>query len=237
MTYQSSFERTEIKYVLTPNQYLRILAEVRRRCRPDAYPSSTITSIYYDTPDHLLTRRSIEKPAYKEKLRLRAYGDVTAASTAYAEIKKKYEGVVYKRRTGMNVADAERWLDGEKHHFATQIEKEIDRFVMFYKNIGPSILIAYERDSYFCDDAGLRLTFDRNIRFRTEDLSLLSGSWGDPLLPEGNVLLEAKAPGALPMWFVRLLSENKAYKTSFSKVGTAYEKTVNFHVKGGKKYA
>ncbi|MBQ7688347.1 MAG: polyphosphate polymerase domain-containing protein [Clostridia bacterium] len=237
MTYQANFERTEMKFILSPTQYYKVLSQVKKRCRPDEYPSSTITSIYYDTPDHLLTGRSMESPVYKEKLRLRAYGDVTEQSTAYAEIKKKYEGIVYKRRTGLNLTDAERWLSGEKHRFSTQIEKEIDRFVRFYKNIAPSTLIAYERDSFFADEAGLRLTFDKNIRFRTEDLSLLSGSYGEALLPEGHVLLEAKAPGALPMWFVRLLSENGIRKTSFSKVGAAYEKTLYQQRNGGKKYA
>lgn len=239
MAYQSNFERTEIKYILTPNQYLKVLSEIKKRCRPDDYPSSTITSVYYDTPDRLLTRRSMERPAYKEKLRLRAYGDVTADSPAYAEIKKKVNGIVYKRRTGMRLPEAEAWLRGEKHHFSTQIEKEIDRFVRFYGNPEPAFLIAYERDSFFSDADGLRLTFDRNVRFRTEDLCLLSGSRGELLLPEGSVLLEAKAPAALPLWFVRLLSEQKIYKTGFSKVGAAYAKSANFtkKINGGIKYA
>lgn len=237
MAYQSNFERTEFKYILTPDQYYRILAAVKRACREDEYPSSTITSLYYDTPDHLLVRRSLERPVYKEKLRLRVYGKITPESMGFAEIKKKYEGVVYKRRVGLNVADSQAWLNGDKHRFSTQIEKEIDRFVMFYKGIAPSILIACERDSYASDADGLRLTFDRNIRFRAEDLDLLHGSYGEPVLPEGMVVMEAKAPGALPIWFVRLLSEAGAYKTGFSKVGAAYTIMMNENRLGGKKYA
>ena len=54
-----------------------------------------------DTPDHRLIRSSLEKPVYKEKLRLRSYGVPQSDTTVFAELKKKYKGIVYKRRIGM----------------------------------------------------------------------------------------------------------------------------------------
>ena len=237
MSVQFSFERTEFKYRLTPTQALRILAAVKTRCEPDEYPFSAIASVYYDTPDFLLTRRSLEKPAYKEKLRLRTYGAAEESAAAFAEIKKKVDGVVYKRRTALPLRDARRWLNGETRRADTQIEKEIDRFLTFYGALRPAILIACERDSFISRADGLRLTFDRNIRFRAEDPDPAFGTRGELLLPEGAVLMEAKAAGALPLWFVRLLSENGAYKTDFSKVGTAYTVMTDRTYKGGQKYA
>ena len=237
MSMQFSFERTEYKFRLTPTQYFQILAGVKARCVPDEYPFSAITSVYYDTPDFLLTRRSLEKPAYKEKLRLRVYGPATASSAAFAEIKKKMDGVVYKRRTALNVREAQRWLGGETRRTGTQIEREIDRFLSFYPGLRPAILIACERDSFVSPDGALRLTFDRNIRYRAEEPDPLAGPYGALLLPEGAVLMEAKASGALPLWFARLLSGSGAYKTDFSKVGTAYLTMMNQICTGGKKYA
>ena len=238
MTYQSCFERKEIKYLLTPAQYAAVAEAVEENCEWDKFPTSTVTSLYYDTPTNLLIRRSIEAPAYKEKLRVRVYGKANADSTAYVELKKKYEGVVYKRRTGLPVPDAAAWLRGEIQNRPGRIEEEIEQFLRFYGDLAPAMLIACERDSFLSErDCNFRVTFDRGIRFRTVDLSLLSGSYGEMLLHPGYVLMEAKAPGMLPGWFIKALSENCVRKTSFSKYGTAYKKRLTQTMLGGKKYA
>ncbi len=236
MSYQNKFERRELKFLLTPAQYAAVRAAAERECRPDAYPSSTVTSIYYDTPESLLIRRSLERPAYKEKLRVRVYGKPAADAVAYVEIKKKYDGVVYKRRVGLNAASAAAWLQGDVHRTGSQIEREIEYFLSFYKNLRPAVLIACERDS-FAGDGDFRLTFDKNIRFRRTDLRFSGGTRGELLLAQGNVLMEAKAPGRLPQWLIDVLSENKIYKTSFSKYGAAYQKRLREANEGGFCYA
>ena len=238
MTYQNNFERKEMKYILSPAQYAAVRAAAEAHCEPDKFPSSTVTSIYYDTPDSLLIRRSLERPAYKEKLRVRVYGNPATADTAYVEVKKKYEGIVYKRRTGMAPADAAAWLRGEERRDGSRIEREIERFRDFYGNLKPAMLIACERDSFYsAADGGFRLTFDKSIRFRQNDLRFAGGAHGELLLPQGWVLMEAKAPGYLPRWFINTLSENKVYKTSFSKYGTAYNKRLRERYEGGRNYA
>ena len=93
-----SFKRTEMKFLLTPYQYAALMREIENNIKPDDYPESHIENIYYDTPTDYLIRTSLEKPIYKEKLRLRTYGVPGAASPAFLEIKKKYDGIVYKRR-------------------------------------------------------------------------------------------------------------------------------------------
>ena len=236
MAYQSNFQRKEIKYLLSPAQFSAVRAETEARCEWDRYPTATVTSLYYDTPDSLLIRRSIEKPVYKEKLRVRVYGAATEDATAYVEIKKKYEGIVYKRRVGLNVREAAAWLRGETRRAYTQIEREIECFLDFYKTLAPAMLIACERDSFLSPaDGDLRITFDRTIRFRQSDLSLLSGTRGELLLEQGTVLMEA--PGTLPDWFIRMLSGNGVVPSGFSKYGAAYQKRLSEELKGGKKYA
>lgn len=234
MEYQNVFERTEIKYVLSPKQYENALAEIRRRAQPDRYPGAAVRSLYFDTPDYTLIRRSLSSPVYKEKLRLRVYGRADENALAFAEIKKKFDCVVYKRRVALPLAEAERWLAGKTLRRDTQIEREIDYFMSFYPSLSPRALITCARDSYISPETDLRITFDREISGSVSAPDLLSEDAGIPLLAPGYVLMEAKTGGALPLWFVKMLSENRIYKTKFSKYGTAYQKLIR-ETTGGKK--
>lgn len=71
---QTCFRRYEKKYLLTPAQQEFILHGVRGYMKEDAYGRYTICNIYYDTEDYSLIRSSLDKPVYKEKLRVRSYG-------------------------------------------------------------------------------------------------------------------------------------------------------------------
>ena len=100
----------------------------------DEYGRSTICNLYYDTPDYLLIRRSIEKPVYKEKLRIRSYSKASSDSTVFVELKKKYNHVVYKRREALTNKEAVNWLSGEKPTSVNnQITSEIDYFLQYYE--------------------------------------------------------------------------------------------------------
>ena len=191
---------------------------------PDEYGKTTIRNLYYDTDTYLLIRRSIEKTNYKEKLRIRSYSRASADSTVFAELKKKYNDVVYKRRLSLPNQEAMEWLSGEKSLAKhTQISNEIDYFLRFYGTLHPTVFLSYDREAYYSnDDTDFRVTFDDNILCRQTDLSLESEAYGTPILPENKVLMELKCSGGIPIWMTDILSREKLYKTSFSKYGTAY---------------
>lgn len=223
--YQATFERYEKKYLLKGRQYKEFLHRTEERLVTDEYGKTTICNIYFDTPDSRLIRASLEKPIYKEKLRLRSYGTPEKESEVFLELKKKYKGVVYKRRESMVLSEAENYL---LHHitpgFESQVLREIDWFLRYYGDIIPSMYISYERIArYDRDNPALRVTFDSNILWRREVLDLKDGSWGDELLNPGECLMEIKIPGALPLWLGKILDELEIYPVSFSKYGHAYQ--------------
>jgi len=217
----NTFERYEEKYLLSAAQCQAILAGLRGRMQPDLFGRSMVSSIYYDTQDYRLIRSSLEKPDYKEKLRVRAYGNPSAESKAFVELKKKVDGIVYKRRAEMPISQANLLLSGKKTEQDTQIMREIQYFVRFYQP-QPSVFLSYRRVAYTGAESGLRITFDDDIRFRTSALRLTAGIWGQELLAPGMTLMEIKAPGAMPLWLCELLNHNHVYPTSFSKYGACY---------------
>ena len=218
-------KRFEVKYLLNAEQYEAFKKKTEGRFLKDKYFESNISNIYFDTPDFVLIRRSIDKPVvYKEKLRLRTYTTPTDDTKAYCEIKKKYKGVVYKRRIGMEYLTALNYLSkGAEPKKVCQISKEIDWMFKIYKGLAPAMYISYDRHSYTsADDDELRLTFDRNITWREYDLDQRLGSYGNKILPDDVVLMELKIPGVMPVWFAKILDELEIYPASFSKYGNAY---------------
>ena len=224
MAFQTVFKRYELKYMLTYEQKEKILEAMLPYMELDKYGRTTIRNIYFDTDDYRLIRRSIEKPAYKEKLRIRSYSQATSDSIVFVELKKKYENVVYKRRLPLCEADAMAWMCRERAcPVDTQISREIDYFINFYGKLNGTVFLSYEREAYYDKGGGdFRVTFDDNILCRQTDISLSSSVYGEPILPKGNVLMELKCSGGIPLWMVRVLSRERIYKTSFSKYGTAY---------------
>lgn len=222
---QEVFQRIEKKYMLDDDQYKALKKALDGYMILDQYGLSTINSIYFDTDSCLLVRRSLEKPVYKEKLRLRGYGRVTESSEVYAEIKKKYKGIVYKRRQPLTVPEAREWLyQGGRAPRDTQIARELEYMEDRYRP-RPIVYIGYDREAYFgAEDSQLRLTIDSEMRFRTSELDLTKGSWGHPLIDRSQHLLEIKIPGAIPLWMVRIIEDLSIRPASFSKYGTCYEK-------------
>lgn len=228
MKNQTIFKRYEIKYMLDIKQLSLLKNEMKKYMIADAFGKSTICSLYFDTPQYLLIRRSMDHPMYKEKLRLRSYGVADENSTVFVELKKKYDSVVYKRRVAMTEKEALEYLLNHRKVMDTQITREIDYCMDVYKGIAPAMLLSYEREAYYArDDHEFRVTFDQNILWRNYDLSLHEGIYGNPILKDNQVLMEVKTAGAIPMWMVQFLRDNEIYKTSFSKYGTAYRKLYN----------
>ena len=228
MGYQTVFKRYELKYMLTQEQKQRILEAMEPYMALDEYGRTIIRNIYFDTDSYRLIRKSIEKPTYKEKLRIRSYDRAKPKSPVFVELKKKYDSVVYKRRLSLPETSAMEWVQGEQScEKETQISNEIDYFLSYYKTLRPVVFLSYEREAYYSLDGGdFRITFDDHILCRQEDLSLESDVWGTPLLEENMVLMEVKCSGGLPLWLTHVLSEEHIYKTSFSKYGTAYQTVI-----------
>lgn len=228
MAYQTVFKRYELKYLLTSEQKEKILEAMWPYMALDKYGRTTIRNIYFDTDNYRLVRHSIEKPAYKEKLRIRSYSQADPDSTVFVELKKKYKHVVYKRRVSLPEEEAMEWVMGERHcHMDTQISEEIDYFLDYYETLHPVVFLSYEREAFYSrDGSDFRVTFDDNILCRQEELSLESRVYGTPILPEGMVLMEIKCSGGIPLWMTHFLSKEHIYKTSYSKYGTAYTKVI-----------
>lgn len=238
MKNQMIFQRYELKYLMNRSQQAAVLAAMEPYMEPDDYSHSSIRNLYLDTPDFLLIRRSMEKPAYKEKLRIRSYGCTEMDQPVFAELKKKYRSVVYKRRLSLPQRQVFRCLRGEGQWPDTQIGRELAYAAGFYPNLAPSVFLSYERDAYHGrEDHSFRVTFDREIRFRREALTLDTNTWGQPLLKPGQVLMELKVSGGLPLWMAHTLSTLKIYQTSFSKYGTAYGQILAQRREEVRKYA
>lgn len=224
---QTCFERHETKYLITPSQYQALKQGMVGRMAPDLYPRYTICNLYYDTPSFQLIRDSLEHPTYKEKLRLRSYGLVDDERTVFLEMKKKLNGLVFKRRICLPAREAMAYLEQDvRPTDDNQICKEIDWMRRCY-DLDPVVFIGYEREAWSgIEDPALRVTFDTDIRWRTEALDLRLRDDGQALDLEGRILLEVKFPGAAPFWLGRLLNELGIRRTSFSKYGAVYRQAL-----------
>lgn len=230
MVYQAVFKRYEMKYMMTRKQQRAVLEAMSPYMRLDNFGHTQIRNIYFDTENYRLVRRSIEKPSYKEKLRIRSYRKVKAQDKVFVELKKKCDGIVYKRRESMPYTDLTTWLEkGSKTPFPidTQIGREIDYFFTYYQTIEAKVFLSYEREAFYSlDGSGFRMTFDENILARRENLSLSEEIWGEKLIDDDCVLMEIKTSGGIPLWMAKVLTQERIYKTSFSKYGTAYQNMI-----------
>lgn len=243
--YQAVFKRKEIKYLLSSEERNALLPILKACMEPDAFAHSSISNLYYDTPDFRMVRRSLEKPMYKEKLRLRSYGTPKDTSTVFPEIKKKAMGIVYKRRISLPYQEAVSFLSRQQiastdtcdrttqqipstdmyDGTTRQIFHELDWMLASYEDLAPRVFLSYERDSYKgISDPSLRLTLDQDILFRTDRLDLREGAFGEAILLPNQTLMEVKISNAAPLWLAQALSEIGTFPVSFSKYGRAYER-------------
>ena len=242
MAYQMTFKRYEMKYMMNRQQKENILQSMEEYMKLDQYGRTTIRNIYFDTDTYRLIRRSLEKPAYKEKLRVRSYRTAAKDTPVFVELKKKYQNVVYKRRLVCPEEEVMKCFgNGLPLPDHSQIGNEIRYFWKYYQTLHPTVFLSYEREAYYAlDGSDFRVTFDENILYRENDLSLESTVYGIPILVEGQTLMEIKTSGGIPLWMSEALTRNHLYKTSFSKYGTAYQQiqeTEKGKVQGGTQYA
>lgn len=235
MVYQSVFNRYELKFLLRPEQKACILAAMAPYMELDSYGRTTIRNLYCDTESYRLIRNSVEKPVYKEKLRLRSYGNGEHGKPVFVELKKKYKGVVYKRRLAMPEQEAMDWIcSGVPCRENSQIAREVDYLLQYYETLRPKVFLSYEREAYYCRGNGdFRVTFDDHILARQEELTLSSSVWGTSVLTPDTVLMEIKTAGGVPLWMTEVLTRERIFKQFFSQYGAYYQNIIYPNCTGG----
>jgi hypothetical protein len=225
------FNRYENKYLIDCDTYEKLQARVADYMEIDEYnrqgETYSICNVYYDTEDNYLIRTSLQKPSYKEKLRLRSYGVTGNDGKAYVEIKKKVRGLVNKRRSGMSMITAKEFLQtGRKPVITEGMNEQVINeavYLLSQRKLKPALYLAYDRMAWFgTGQHDLRVSFDSNIVSRRFDLSLASPVYGEALLDPDLRLMEIKVAQSIPLWLSHLLSVYKIYPTSFSKYGEEY---------------
>ena len=226
-TFKDKFQRIETKYVISKETLADLLKEFEAYMAEDEHAYSTIGNLYYDTPTYQMIRESLEKPYFKEKLRVRTYdASPQADSQVFLEIKKKTENLVTKRRLAADLLAAESYLDGDYSQLTdVQIDKEMAWLTQRFAHIQPMMYIGYNRYSMKgIEDERIRITFDHDLTYRPYDLSLLAGLHGDYLLPANHVIMEVKIPETCPLWLSEIMDRYQLSPSSFSKYGFAYKK-------------
>ena len=223
----SVMKRYELKYYLSKDQLAFFNSKIKEHMKVDKYGLTTIASLYYDTPDFRLINKSIEKPNFKEKLRVRSYGLAKKDSKTFLEIKRKCDEIVYKRRIALLEKDANELITNKETKNKDQISRELEAFSENFEKLEPKYLIIYDRVAYYQDNSDIRLTVDMNPRYRTSELNLHTSMEGKALTDIDGAILEVKVQHSVPLWLVKILSEGKIYKTGFSKVGAAHKLEMN----------
>ena len=220
------FRRVEKKYVINKNQYEILQKAMQDKMLEDEHGKSTIYNVYYDTEQYDLIKHSITKPIFKDKVRIRSYNAPTQNSKVYLEIKRKYDGVVSKRRIETSLDKFYECFKSQKETAKGQVEKELTYYFKHYRLI-PTMFLSYERNAYYeKENSDFRLTFDTNIIARDYDLQMEKGNYGTVILGKDNYVMEIKTLGAMPIWFVHLLNELNIYPAGFSKYGEAYQELI-----------
>lgn len=292
--YSSVFKRVEKKYRIGAAERAAVEAAAGGPMAVDAYGRTRITSLYLDTPERSMIARSVEKPLYKEKLRLRAYGDAAgvalmgafgagpivrepgglplsdgevetrvaaglqvpgaaAALPVFFGIKKKFKGIVYKRRLALTLPAALAFVSGLPYEQACarwplsaaalaaaalspatrQIARELEAAMDRWLPLVPSMGIACDRVAWayrpemFQEREGDEL-FDSELRITFDDcLEYLDRhrfrSPWRPIIESSESVMEIKSAGPYPPWLVEVLSAERIYPASFTKYGNAYQ--------------
>lgn len=216
------FRRVEKKYLLTREDKDKLFDKIWIYLEKDKFYESTVSNIYFDTVNNDLIINSIDKPIFKEKVRLRTYKTpIDMESEVFLEIKRKFKGIVGKRRVSLNLKEFYDFYD-KREYKSSQIFEEI-KYLFDYYDLKPMMYVGYDRLSFKGkDDENLRITFDFNLRSRDDNLRLEFGDTGDNYFENDMCIMEIKTLGAMPFWLVDALSELKIYPESFSKIGRIY---------------
>ena len=216
-------DRMEQKYFVSFDKYKELMNKIEDKLVKDKYFDERIYNIYFDNDQYEFMTKSLDKPLYKEKVRLRSYETADKNSNVFLEIKKKYQGHGNKRRVVINYDEAKEYIDNKTiPNTNMQIMNELD-YTFKKNNLKPKISLTYDRLSYaFKEDDSYRVTFDTNIRYSNKKLDLVDLD-DDYCLFNDGYIMEVKTLKGYPTWFIKALNELKLYPVSYSKVGEAYK--------------
>ena len=215
-------DREEQKYYLSNEQYDNLVSMIKDNIVPDNYFKETIYNIYFDNDDYELINRSLEKPLYKEKLRLRSYEKTNMDTLVFLEIKKKLESNSNKRRISIKYQDYLNYINNNVLPDIGQIMEEIDYCFKKYR-LKPKVKLRYDRLAYVLkEDNDFRITFDNNIRYSLNSFDF-NDIKCDKLFLKDGYIMEIKTFKGIPLWLNKILLNLEIYPTSYSKVGRLFE--------------
>lgn len=218
--YINNFQRVEEKYLITKEQKGKLLSLIKDYICKDDYYISNIYNIYYDTDNNDLIINSLEKPIYKDKFRIRSYGEPKQDDYVFLEMKTKYKKIVGKRRIKVKLNEIDNILSSKDNN--NEILNEIKYYYNYY-NLKKSIFIAYDRESFKGQNDDIRITFDNNLRSKRTNLEF-NDKDTTKYFNEDLYIMEIKTYYTFPLWLAKTLSNLEIYPTSFSKYGKIYEK-------------
>lgn len=228
------FNRYELKYIVNKALYKELLQALQGHVFMDKHGDQDgyymVMNLYYDTADHLFFNETVNRQQFRQKLRLRGYNHINRDSNVFLEIKKKYRGVVYKRRTLLKLPEAYAFLADtlSKKDYSlydasnTQILGEVDFLKQFYQ-LEPKVIVSYDRQAFQgIHEEDLRVTFDRNLLKRETDLRIESRSDGELFMDPSLYVLEVKVNDRIPLWLSHILNDFQCWRQGYSKYTSSY---------------
>lgn len=224
------FNRFEKKYLLDEDTYRRVREQLYEYMVPDKYSTGDgcylVNNLYLDTADDWFIRDSLQKPRYKEKLRLRCYGEVGNQSALFFEIKKKINRRVNKRRVKTDFDAAMTFIETHQSPDTSEKNRQINgeiQYILDQKSPVPKVALFYDRQAFFLpQDDDLRITFDYNLRARRTELDFEHETYGAYILPREKYIMEVKVSTAYPLWLADTFSKLQLSRISYSKYGNEY---------------
>lgn len=224
------FNRYELKYVLRFDEYRRLSDRLREFMNPDSHGDADgfypVTSLYYDSPGHACFWSKIDGVKFRRKLRVRAYGRLSRGERpdrAFAEIKQRVNKTVQKRRLSLPLDEALALCAGdEPPDFPDPADLEVAleiQYLALSLDMAPVCVVSYLRQAFQGGtyEAGLRITFDVNLKSRIHDLGVHRSDGDRPFLPRDLCVMEIKVNERIPLWLTSLLGAYECVLTRVSK--------------------
>ncbi|HEU5075102.1 MAG TPA: polyphosphate polymerase domain-containing protein, partial [Polyangiaceae bacterium] len=222
------FNRYELKYVLPWAKCEALIADLAPHIPVDCNGGRAgyrVVSLYYDSPTYDFFWAKVEGIRYRRKLRLRAYVDrnVEDITQCTVEIKQRINRTVQKRRLLLPLPEAERLCAGAYvpsglHPLDQRVADEVS-YLVRGKHLRPAAITAYHRRAFegMHTNAGVRVTFDTDVRGRVHALKLDESAENQHIVPPGWAIMEVKANDGVPSWMISLLGRHECQLRRVSK--------------------
>ncbi len=233
-----SFNRFELKYLVTLRQAEKMRQELLTYLLPDEHAggSYTLSSLYYDSPDYRFFWEKIDGIRFRRKLRIRHYENgagLTAETPVFVEIKQRLDRVTQKRRLLLPYQEALRLCNQRQPpECASRDRPVLDEVqaMLWQYDLHPVSLVRYQRLALVGSDydLGLRVTFDTALAYRTDQLLLHATPSTLPMFPADRVVMEIKVNERIPYWLTELVAAHQLSLVRLSKYCRSIELARNF---------